>query len=102
MQDGDRITALKEYVRRVTKITTALDPTGISVRFINYKHDGSFNAIRTLSEVEEAMSCVNFNGSTCIGTVLEQKILNPLLFAKTRSGTLEKPLLITTVTDGSV
>lgn len=102
MQHGDRIAALKEYVRRVTKITTMLDTTGISIRFINFERDEGFNGIHTISEVEEVMDCAGFCGGTRLGTELERKILNPLLFAKTRNETLEKPLLITIVTDGAV
>lgn len=102
MCHGGRIAALKEYVRRVTKITTMLDTAGISVRFMNFAGDGGFNGIRTVGEVEDIMSRVDFGGGTRIGTKLERKVLDPLLFAKTRSKTLKKPLLITTITDGAV
>lgn len=102
MHCGNRIAALKEYVRRVTRITTMLDESGISVRFINFAGDESLNAIRTVDEVERIMSRVNFCGGTCIGTNLQSKVLEPLLFARTRSHSLRKPLLITTITDGAV
>lgn len=98
-----RIKALKELVRRVTAITTKLDTGGIKLRFINFAEDGDFNDIRTPAEADQVISNVKFKGRrTEIGTGLENKILDPLLFAKVREGSLKRPLLITTITDGAV
>lgn len=103
-KDGKvRVIALKELVRRVATITTTLDTSGIKLRFINFKEDGGFNDIRTVPEVDKAMKIAGFRGKrTEIGMGLESKILDPLLFAKIQAGTLRKPLLITTITDGAV
>lgn len=102
MECGGRLAALKEYVRRVTKITTMLDSTGISVRLINFPHDTGFNGITTVGAVDNIMSRVYPSGGTPIGTQLQRKVLQPLLFEKTRRKALKKPLLITTITDGEV
>lgn len=101
--DRVRIIALLELVKRVTMITTKLDTTGIRLRFINFADDSEFNDIRTILDVDRAMNLVKFRGKrTEIGMGLESKILDPLLIAKVRTGTLKRPLLITTITDGAV
>lgn len=102
MNIGDRVTAVKDLVSRVAKITTMLDTNGIKVRFINFEGDGDYNNVRNLAEVEDMISRVPFEGYTPIGTKLQSKILDPLLFANTRTQSLKKPLLITTITDGAV
>lgn len=102
MHTGERIASLKDLVGCVSKITTMLVADGIKVRFINFNGDSGFDGIRTLDQVDEIMENVGFNGYTPIGTVLERKILNPLLLEKTQTKTLKKPLLVTIVTDGAV
>lgn len=100
---GGRIEALKDLVRRVTKITTLLDTGGIKVRFMNYTGDSGYDDIRTMEDVERIMCCMEFNGRLSkIGTSMEVKILDPLVFQKTGKKRLNKPLLITTITDGEV
>lgn len=95
--------AVNSMVRGVAEITTRLDPDGIKVRFFNFKGDGHLNNIQTTERVDEIFSGIEFNGLyTRIGTEMRRKILEPLLFAKIRGGCFERPLLITTITDGEV
>lgn len=103
MDSGQRIEAAKELIRRVTSITTRLDPSGVRVRFFNWREDGEFNGVGTKEEVEKILDTVEFEGgSTRIGTEMRRKILEPFVYAKLRNGGLLRPLLITTVTDGEV
>lgn len=103
MRGGNRIMALYNLVSRVAKINTILNTTGIKVRCINFAGDESFNDIHTPQDVQTAMSKIGFDGRrTEIGTNLENKILNPLLFAEAQERRLKRPLLITTITDGAV
>lgn len=105
-----RIKALKELVRRVATITTALDTPGLKLRFIDFEvdsddsdSDGAFDDVRTVRDVTRALARVKFRGKrTQLGMGLQRKVLEPLLFAKIESGELTRPVLVTTITDGAV
>lgn len=106
-----RIKALKELVRRVATITTALDTPGLKLRFIDFEVDSDdsgngnsdFDDIRTVRQVTRALGRVKFRGKrTQLGMGLQRKVLEPLLFAKIESEELTRPVLVTTITDGAV
>lgn len=95
----------KRLVDRITKITTVLIPDnqGVELRFINYDGPGLSNLRKddiAQKMNDEKVKPRNVN-LTEIGYNLEKKILKPLLYDKfERDKSLERPLLISIITDG--
>lgn len=102
MNRNGRIPALKALLARVSKITTELDTDGIDIRFLNSTNDAGFNNLRTTADIQNAVAQVAFRGDTRIGTTLRKKILEPLVYAKIRTKSLQRPVLVTIITDGEV
>ena len=107
MGSNQRMDALKKTVTHVATIATALKDTsqhvgGLSLRFINFGHDSHMNNICTVADVERAVSQVYPTRDTQIGTQLKRKVLEPFIVdVVERTGKkLERPLLITIITDG--
>lgn len=106
MRMYDRVEPLKRTLNSIAKVTLALnEPShsgGISLRFINYPQDDQMNNITSISEIEKAISKVPFDGRTELGTQLKRKVLEPFLVdrLKRQKGKLDKPILITIITDG--
>jgi hypothetical protein len=105
MKREGRWEAQKELVKRITKITTRILPPGegVELRFINQPLDNCSNLKQEdLKTIFESMSWQRYNSHTNIGTELESKILEPLVYDKIRTnGRLNRPLLISIITDGS-
>lgn len=102
-EDGERIKDLKLIVARVAYAASLFDEDGISVRFMNTESKdfhGQDDGIRTQEQVENLISKVPFKGLTPMGTELKNKVLEPLVLSPARSGKLQKPVLVITVTDG--
>jgi hypothetical protein len=89
----------KEFVKRIVKVTTRILPEGegVTLRFINQNSTPTFKAIK--ENIDALFSSPN--GSTNIGTGLRSKVLEPLVYSKIIARYLERPLLITILTDGS-
>jgi hypothetical protein len=93
----------KLMVTRLTRLATALVPdttisSGVHLRFIN-KDDSTANDLRE-AEVSQRMQFTP-EGWTELGTNLEKKILQPMVYDKLNSsGVLGRPLMILIVTDG--
>ncbi|KAI5778065.1 hypothetical protein EDC01DRAFT_371642 [Geopyxis carbonaria] len=101
MRLSTRYKLLQETINRLAPITTALNNTGISLRFINHRRNiASFNDLRTSDEIAAQLQNLHLRGSTPIGTELRAKVLEPFLLQKARDGTLDRPVLITIITDG--
>ena len=106
MQWYKRVESLKQTLTSVAKIAIALNEPeqngGISLRFINHQNDGQMNNITSVSEIEKAISKVQFSGGTALGTQLRRKVLEPFLVDRLerQKRKLDKPLLITIITDG--
>ncbi|OTA06252.1 Ankyrin [Trichoderma parareesei] len=101
MKSGTRARDQVDLVRRVARISTLLVPDGCGtgLQFINKRHtlDDNLKA----EQVEEIMRSVEPRGNTKIGTNLERKILNPLIYDVIDSGKkLERPVLVSCITDG--
>ncbi|KAK4205461.1 hypothetical protein QBC40DRAFT_270994 [Triangularia verruculosa] len=92
----------KDLVLRIAKISTRILPEreGVALRFINQVIDDSSNL--SLEQITKIMSETSWmpNGDTPIGTNLRSQILEPLVYAKLREGTFDRPLLISIMTDG--
>ncbi|KAI0411375.1 hypothetical protein F5X98DRAFT_383817 [Xylaria grammica] len=91
---------LKSTLKRLAKIANILTPTGISLRFLNYDKDGNgdFDGL-FMEDVERKFKEVGFKTGSRLGTVLRDKIVEPII-AKAQSRTLEKPVLVLIITDG--
>jgi hypothetical protein len=93
----------KIMVTRLTRLATALVPdtnisSGVHLRFIN-KDDSTANDLREAA-VSQRMQFTP-EGWTELGTNLEKKILQPMVYDNLNSsGVLPRPLMILIVTDG--
>lgn len=94
----------KDLVKRITQITTLILPEGegVVLRFINKDVKNSLNL--TTAEIGHklaGMEPVPTNDShTKIGTSLKSKVLKPLVYDRLKAEGLERPLLISVITDG--
>jgi len=101
MTCGNRSELLVETVLRILPVATRLNEAGVSLRFINYKFDDDFNGLMTREAVENTLLIAQPCGVTMIGTVLRDKIVNPIL-ARARANLLRLPVLVVIITDGEV
>ena len=97
-ENGERIDDLKLILNRVAFATSLFDTDGIQVRFMNSQAQG--NGIRNEQQVAQLLQQVKFSGMTPMGRELNAKILQPLVIQPARSGQLQKPVLVITITDG--
>ncbi|KAI9368793.1 hypothetical protein BJX61DRAFT_546190 [Aspergillus egyptiacus] len=95
---GVRKEQLKQIISIVATVASTFDEDGISLRFMN----NSFyeNNIRSAQQVEQIISNARFAGMTPLGTSLRNKVLEPMVIGPARSGQLQKPVLVITITDG--
>lgn len=102
MQQEQRIPALKDTLARVAEIATILDPSGISIRFLNYTKDQKFDNLTTVEQIKVRVDAVKFDGVTKLGSVLNSKIVQPMIIRKAARETFEKPVIVVIITDGEV
>ncbi|KAI0882479.1 uncharacterized protein GGS22DRAFT_195754 [Annulohypoxylon maeteangense] len=90
----------KELVLRIARTTTRIlpDGEGVALRFINNETDNSTSL--DLEGIGTSISSIVPKGNTNIGTTLEERILEPLVYSRLEAKALERPLLITIITDG--
>ncbi|KAF8471110.1 hypothetical protein BDZ91DRAFT_717760 [Kalaharituber pfeilii] len=108
--DTQRIPALKSALRRAAEIVNAFDSSvgdGLSVRFLNAPKKGDMlpsgvrlDGLRTMEELEQALGVTRWKGGTRIGRKLEKKVLEPFVFKKVQAEGLERPVLVSIITDG--
>jgi hypothetical protein len=98
-QGGERIDDLKLIMSRVAYATSLFDQDGIQVRFMNSRVEG--NNINSEQAALNLLQQVRFSGLTPLGTALDQKIIQPLVLGPAQSNTLQKPVLIIAITDGT-
>ena len=71
---------------------------GISVRFMNANMQG--DNIRDSAAAANLVARCQFSGMTPLGTQMYERILKPLVEAPISNRTMQKPVLIITITDG--
>src|SRR5438034_566827 len=71
MKTGNRIFALQETIKKVAEIATVLEPSGMSIRFINSRRDGRFDHLTDMDDIMEKVQTVEYNGDTKLGTNLQ-------------------------------
>ncbi|KAL3475639.1 hypothetical protein BJX99DRAFT_229347 [Aspergillus californicus] len=97
-EKGVRKEQLKQIIGIVASVASTFDEDGISIRFMN--NDFLQNGIRSALEVDQIISNIRFSGMTPLGTSLRSKVIEPLIVSPARSGRLQKPVLVITITDG--
>lgn len=102
--EPQHIPALKDTLQRVAHFATILQPKGISIRFLNHDEGTGrrFDDLTNAHDIEMKVANVPFNGSTRLGGVLDEKIVQPMVINKIRSGKLERPIFVVIITDGQV
>jgi Mg-chelatase subunit ChlD len=98
----NRYEILKNVVGRIARIARACNQDGISIRVMNCNNDGNFNGIMTEHEAQTNLDSVGLSGGTPLGTVLLNKVINPMILEKAKTGELKRPVLVFVVTDGEV
>lgn len=92
----------KELVKHIAQITTRIlpDKEGVALRFINRDVDSTSNL--SLDKIAQIMNPMLWQpgGDTAIGTYLKRKILEPLVYSKIKVNDLDRPLLVSIITDG--
>ncbi|KAL5084176.1 hypothetical protein Trisim1_012251 [Trichoderma cf. simile WF8] len=101
MRRDTRVTDQIEFVRRAARISTLLVPEGYGtgLQFMNDRRQIDLKL--NVQQIEEIMKATKTGGNTRIGTQLEQKILQPLVYDVINKGAkLERPICIFCITDG--
>ena len=75
-----------------------LSDAGISIRFMNSNLQG--DNIRDSSSAANLVARCQFSGMTPLGTQMHARILKPMVEAAIANRTLQKPVLVITITDG--
>lgn len=101
MNIGNRIPTLVKTLQSVADWATRLEPTGISLRFLNYENDGDgkFDNLVELEQIKDMCYLVQFEGGTDLGAILRKKIFKRRLLEQKRVG-VNKPLIVAIITDG--
>ncbi|KAH8665295.1 hypothetical protein BGZ60DRAFT_453820 [Tricladium varicosporioides] len=104
MEIGQRIATLIRTLQSVADWATRLEPTGISLRFLNYQNDcnGKFDRLTDLTKIKDMCHLVKPGGGTELGAVIQRKIINRRILEAAQVGTegLKKPLIVAIITDG--
>ncbi|KAH8819880.1 hypothetical protein F5884DRAFT_892858 [Xylogone sp. PMI_703] len=100
MKKGSRIKTLEETCIHIAQIATLLQPEGISLRFLNSQSDQDLNLLTKEDDIRRKMKKVTYYGPTQLGTVLRQKIVQPLIIDKIISRQLKRPIITVVITDG--
>ena len=100
MERDNRWKYLITTLKRVARFALELNPTGISLRFLNGADKGKELDHLTAENIETKVKDVKIHGLTYLGAELKKRILEPMVYqmAETR----DKPLLVAIITDGQV
>lgn len=103
MIKGDRIRTLVKTLQSVADWATKLEPTGITLRFLNNinDEDGKFDNLVQLEQIEHVFRLVKFAGKTNLGEVTQKKIVDRRI-PEEKQTALKKPLIVVIITDGTV
>ncbi|TKA76994.1 hypothetical protein B0A49_01980 [Cryomyces minteri] len=100
-ENGERIKDLKLILQRVAYAAALFDDDGISIRFMNtVLPEHMCNNVRSEQQIEQIVANVQFKGLTPMGTELRKKVIDGIVLDNARRGTLRKPILVITITDG--
>lgn len=101
-EKGGRKKELESILRTVTEITSIFSAnrarSNVTVKFINGNVSGK---VQEPEDVTRLLKRATFRGETPLGTELKEKVLDGFL-DQVRCKQLQKPLLVTVITDGEV
>ncbi|PUU74221.1 hypothetical protein B9Z19DRAFT_1033548 [Tuber borchii] len=97
--DG-RYDMMRKTILKISDVCTAFRDEGISIKFLNFKGDKDYNYIHDRERLDEVIRNIHPKGGTRLGTVLRNKIIEPLIIEKAKEKSLERPVLVTIITDG--
>ena len=102
--DPQHVPALTDTLRRVAHFATILQPKGVSIRFLNHDEGsgGKYDDLTDAHDIAMKVTSVPFYGNTRLGQVLDDKIVQPMIIEKIKSGQLERPVFVVIITDGQV
>lgn len=104
MKATEMATAFK-FTDRNHKMTAEVagrSSSDVIVRFLNNKTTQAMDRVSGVSDMRAILQKIKWKGGTEIGTMLQQKVLEPLVLEKARKGTLQQPVLVNIITDGKV
>lgn len=104
MKFGNKISALNKTLQSVSFWATKIEPSGISLRFLNHARDDreQFNFLTDADQIDDLIADVNPRGPSRLGTMLRNKIIQPLEKRAKGSDGKIKPRIIIIITDGGV
>lgn len=107
MKLGNRIQALNQTLQSVAHWATRIEKDGISLRFLNgnQERNGLYDGLTDLNKIDDLISKVVIRGNTRLGSMLNDKVVSPLVKkAARRKQTKEqiKPRIVMIITDGEV
>ncbi|KAF3933483.1 hypothetical protein ABW19_dt0205965 [Dactylella cylindrospora] len=102
LQNEDRRGSLKKILGKIAEAATLIDPTGISLRFLNHDHRevGGWDNLSRVKLIERKLNAVEWEGYTMLGTVLQEKIVQEMVVDRMDNGTFRRPLVVIVITDG--
>ncbi|CUS11542.1 unnamed protein product [Tuber aestivum] len=100
MRADGRYDMMRKTVLKISDVCTGFRDEGISVKFLNFKGDGGYNEINDRKRLDQVISDVKPKGGTRLGTVLRDKIVEPLIIQKAKEKSLKRPVFVTIITDG--
>ncbi|KAL1961716.1 hypothetical protein VTN77DRAFT_1116 [Rasamsonia byssochlamydoides] len=105
MRLGNRIKALNQTLQSVAHWATRIEKDGISLRFLNLPKDdsGRFDGLTDPDQINELIYNIPIRGNTKLGTMLNRKVVQPLVQRAIRRKTTRekiKPRIILIITDG--
>lgn len=100
MYHEHRYETLKIVVRRIARIAAAYNLSGIKIRSLNSTNDSGFNGIITEDQVVTCLDTIQLQRGTRLGTMLFEKVVNPLIVQRAKRGELIRPVVVSVVTDG--
>ncbi|KAI9861884.1 MAG: hypothetical protein M1813_004952 [Trichoglossum hirsutum] len=100
MELENRKQMLVNTIRQVATFATVLEPSGITVRFVNHDEDSTFDNMVDVGDIIAKVRKVDFRGDTKLGTMLDRKVVQPMIIQRAKERTLKKPVIVVIITDG--
>jgi hypothetical protein len=102
MRLDNRFGAQKELVKRIAQVTTRIipDDEGVDIAFINSRISGTKLREADVNDKIDALGVPR--GTTQLGHMLRRRVLQPMVYdVLDRKERLERPILISVITDGA-
>lgn len=97
-ENMSRFSILSEVVKTIGFWASLMDSDGVVVRFFNSNVEG--NGVSSLAEIQSLFQTVKPSNSTPMGEELDNKIFSKVVNPYLSTGTLNRPVIVVTITDG--